>query len=171
MKKTLCFGNPAYLRSSLKQLEIELPASNAQPARKTTVPFEDIGFVILEAPQITISHAALSDLLEHNAAVAVCNSKHLPIGLLMPLDGHSLQSRRFREQIEASLPLKKQLWRQTVRQKIANQARALSKQGIDSTPLLKWSGEVKSGDPDNIEARQQPGIGHGCSKEPRFTNT
>jgi CRISPR-associated protein Cas1 len=153
MKKTLCFGNPAYLRAALRQLEIEKPASGGQPAQKTTVPFEDIGVVILEDPQITISHVALAALLEQNAVVITCNDKHLPTGLLLPLDGNSLQARRFREQIEASLPLKKQLWQQTVRQKLYNQARALNRQGGDGSPLLRWMLEVRSGDPDNIEAR------------------
>jgi CRISPR-associated protein Cas1 len=153
MKKTLCFSNPAYLRASLKQLEIELPAAGGQPSRKTTVPLEDIGVVILENPQIIISHVALASLLEQNAVVITCNEKYLPTGLLLPLDGHTLQNRRFREQIEASLPLQKQLWQQTVKRKIYNQALALQRQGIDSAPLLHWMRQVRSGDPDNIEAR------------------
>lgn len=153
MKKTLCFNNPAYLRAGLRQLEIEQPSTAGQPARKTSVPFEDIGVVILENPQITISHVALASLLEQNTIVITCNEKHLPTGLLLPLDGNSLQSRRFREQIDASLPLKKQLWQQTVKQKIMNQARALNRQGLDGTPLLRWYLDVRSGDPDNVEAR------------------
>lgn len=153
MKKTLFFSNPAYLRAAKRQLEIEQPAVAGQPARKTTVPFEDIGVVILENPQITISHVALAALLDQNAVVITCNEKYLPNGLLLPLDGNSLQSRRFKDQIEASLPLKKQMWQQTVRQKIYNQVRALNRQHIDATPLLRWSQEVRSGDPDNIEAR------------------
>lgn len=153
MKKTLCFSNPAYLRAALNQLEIEQPGVSGQSARKTTVPFEDIGVVVLENPQITISHVALATLLEHNAVVVTCNDKRLPTGLLLPLDGHSLQSRRFREQIEATVPLKKQLWQQTVKQKIVNQAHVLKRQGIDSSPLTRWLSEVRSGDPDNIEAR------------------
>jgi CRISPR-associated protein Cas1 len=153
MKITLCFSNPAYLRARLNQLEIEQSVGDGLLFRKTTVPFEDIGVVILEHPQITISHVALASLLEQNSIVITCNEKHLPTGLLMPLEGHSLQARRFREQIEASLPLKKQLWQQTVKQKIMNQARALNRQGMDGTPLLRWHLEVRSGDPDNLEAR------------------
>jgi CRISPR-associated protein Cas1 len=153
MKKTLCFSVPAYLRVSLRRLEVELPARGERPVQRTTIPFEDIGVLILEHPQITISHVALAALLEENVAVIVCNEKYLPTGLLLPLDGHTLQSRRFREQIEASLPMKKQLWQQTVRQKIYNQALVLRQQGIDSTPLLRWMREVRSGDPDGVEAR------------------
>jgi CRISPR-associated protein Cas1 len=153
MKKTLCFSNPAYLRAIHQQLEIELPASNGQAARKTTIPFEDIGVVVLEHPQITVSHVALASLLEQNAAVITCNDKFLPTGLLLSLDGNSLQSRRFREQTEATLPLKKQMWQQTVRHKIENQASVLELNGTEAKPLLRWQKEVRSGDPDNIEAR------------------
>jgi CRISPR-associated protein Cas1 len=153
MKKTLCFGSPTYLRAGLKQLEIEQPAQGTQPAKKTTVPFEDIGVVIFEHPQITISHAALSTLMAHNAAVITCSEKYMPNGLFLCLDGNTLQSRRFQVQIDASVPLKKQLWAQTIQQKIRNQARVLNRQGIDANPLLRWSLDVRSGDPDNVEAK------------------
>ena len=75
MKKTIFFGNPAYLRAGLKQLEIEQPQASA----KTTIPLEDIGIVVLEHPQITISHAALSQLVAHNVAVITCSDKYWPI--------------------------------------------------------------------------------------------
>jgi CRISP-associated protein Cas1 len=153
MKKTLCFGSPAYIRAGLRQLDIELPATAGQAARKQSIPLEDIGVLILEHPQITLSHAAMSALMDQNVAVITCNEKYLPNGLFLPLDGHSLQSRRFQAQVDASLPLKKQLWQQTVQQKIRNQARVLLRQGIPAEPLLRWSLEVRSGDPDNLEAR------------------
>lgn len=153
MKRTLCFSNPAYLSSRLRQLEIEQPSENGKEVRKTTIPFEEIGVVILENPRITITQVALASLLEENCAVITCNEKYLPNGLLLPLDGHTLQARRFRNQIDASVPLKKQLWQQTVKQKIMNQARLLNRQGLDGTTLLKLYTEVRSGDPDNIEAR------------------
>lgn len=153
MKKTICLSSPAYLKATNCQLEIELPENTGQSAKKTTVPFEDIAVVVLEHPQITISHVALASLLEHNVAVITCNEKFLPTGLLLPLDGNSLQSKRFREQTEASLPLKKQMWQQTVRYKILNQAKALQQNGIDASPLVRWHKEVRSGDPDNIEAK------------------
>ncbi|MBN8683640.1 MAG: type II CRISPR-associated endonuclease Cas1 [Chitinophagales bacterium] len=154
MKKTLCFSNPAYLRTGLRQLEIEqVAAEKGGKPQKVTVPIEEIGVLVLEHPQITISHVALAALIEENVAVITCNDKFLPAGLFLPLEGHTLQARRFREQIEAALPLKKQLWQQTVRQKIINQARALRRQGIEDKPLLRWSLEVRSGDPDNMEAR------------------
>lgn len=148
IKRTLHFGNPTYLHLRNGQLDIKLPEQN----REATVPIEDIGVVVLDHQQITISHGALAALLENNAAVIVCNGSHLPTGLMMPLDGNSLQNERFRAQVNASEPLKKQLWQQTVQAKIRNQANLLAATGKDDTQLKIWANEVRSGDVENKEA-------------------
>ena len=93
-------------------------------------------------------------LLANNCAIITCDSTDLPVGLMLPLCGNTTQSERFRTQIDASLPLKKQLWQQTVRQKILNQAAVLSKNtGAIVKNMQVWANEVRSGDPDNFEAR------------------
>lgn len=149
IKKTLHFGNPAYLSKRDKQLVIKLLDENTE----RTVPIEDIGVVILDNQQITISHGALMELTHNNAAVITCNETHHPTGLLMPLDGHSEQSERFRAQIDASVPLKKQLWQQTIEAKIYNQQAVLAGLGKPAENMLYWSKNVKSGDTENHEAR------------------
>lgn len=119
-----------------------------------TIPIEDIGIVILDHPQITITQMLLVQLLENNCALISCNSNHMPMGLNLPLESNTLQNERFRQQIEASLPLKKQLWQQTIQQKIANQAAVLKgKRGVEIGNMLAWVGEVRSGDPENIEGK------------------
>jgi len=148
IKRTLHFGNPSYLNLRNGQLDITMPEEN----RQASVPVEDIGVVVLDHQQITISHGALGALLENNAAVIVCNGSHLPVGLLMPLDGNSLQNERFRAQVNASEPLKKQLWQQTVQAKIRNQAAILRAIDGDVNQLNIWANEVRSGDVDNREA-------------------
>lgn len=147
IKRTLYFGNPAYLRFSNEQLLIENEVGEQK------VPVEDIGLIILDHPQITLTQTILTKLIENNAAIINCNAAHHPIGLFLPLDTHTLQSERFRDQIRASEPLKKQLWQQTVRQKVLNQAGILLDRKIDSESLKYLAKEVRSGDPDNIEAR------------------
>lgn len=93
-------------------------------------------------------------LLGNNCAIITCDSTSLPVGLMLPLCGNTTQSERFRNQIDASLPLKKQLWQQTVRQKILNQATVLNKNtGAIVKNMQVWANDVKSGDPDNYEAR------------------
>ena len=93
-------------------------------------------------------------LLENNAAVITCDGRSMPTGLMLPLCGNTLQSERFRDQIDASLPLRKQLWQQTVKQKIANQEAVLRKYTEAETRCMRvWADEVRSGDADNHEAR------------------
>ncbi|MFM2195533.1 MAG: hypothetical protein RL092_1133 [Bacteroidota bacterium] len=151
MKRTLYFGNPCYLKTKNEQLIIHFPEENQLPEK--SFPIEDLGIVILDHQQITIGHALLSKLLENNVALISCNSIHLPTGLMLNLDGNTLQSQKFRAQFNASLPLKKQLWQQTVIAKISNQMALLDKLGRPTAYLENLSGAVRSGDPDNQEAK------------------
>lgn len=153
MKKTIFIGSPAYLRTSLRQLEIESTQRDNEPRSITKIPLEDIGIIVLEHPQITLTHTLISALVAQNAAIVTCSEKFMPNGLMLNLDGNTLQSQRFQAQTEASLPLKKQLWAQTVQSKIRNQARVLIRRQTNADSLLRWSTDVRSGDPDNIEAK------------------
>ncbi len=150
IKRTLCFGSPAYLHKNLMQLKVIDPANHTELA---TVPIEDLGVVLLDHPQVTLTHALLASLLEHNVAVISCDEKHLPVGLMLPLEGNSIQTERFRMQIEASEPLKKNLWAQTVKAKVENQAALLLRAGFDAKRLQALIPQIKSGDPDKIEGR------------------
>src|SRR5574344_481943 len=132
IKRTLCFSNPAYLSLKNAQLVIKLPEvekaevpdSFKQEAIRT-IPIEDIGVVVLDHKQITITQGLLEMLLENNCAVITCDKSHLPVGLMLPLCGNTTQNERFRNQLDASVPLQKQLWQQTTQCKIRNQATLL----------------------------------------------
>lgn len=152
IKKTLCFSNPAVLSLSNSQLNIKLLNGNGQ--NQTTIPIEDIGVLVLDHPQISITHMLIAALLDNNVALITCNAKHMPTGLMLPLEGNTIQSERFQDQINASQPLKKQLWQQTVAQKIKNQATLLHHlRGAEVGNMLAWSQRVRSGDADNLEGR------------------
>lgn len=154
IKKTLFFGNPAYLSVKNSQLVIKLTEQETQQEVVRTVPIEDIGVVVLEDRQITITNVALDALLQNNCAVITCDEKHIPAGMLLPLEGNTIQSERFANQIDASLPLKKQLWQQTIQAKIRNQASVLKRlSGVEVGCMLAWANDVKSGDSDNLEGR------------------
>jgi CRISPR-associated protein Cas1 len=156
IKRTLYFGNPAYLSLRNSQLVIHLPDANGMDDRtgNNTVPIEDIGIVVLDNKQITITTGLMEALLANNSALITCDSSRMPVGLMLPLNGNTTQSERFQDQINASLPLQKQLWQQTIQCKIANQAQLLqSSQGVVVKNMLAWVGEVRSGDSDNMEAR------------------
>lgn len=154
IKKTLHFSNPAYLSLRLKQLVITQPGNAKEPQRQVTRPIEDIGVIIIESHAVTITSALLSYLLANNVAVVTCDERHMPNGLLLNLEGNTLQSERFIAQIEASQPLRKQLWQQTVQAKIANQSAHLRLATSTETGCMdSWIGKVKSGDSDNLEGR------------------
>jgi CRISPR-associated protein Cas1 len=162
IKRTLCFTNPAYLSLKNNQLVIKLPEVETNSSlpedfkseATKTIPIEDIGIVVLDNKRITITQGVMEALLENNAAVVTCNESHLPIGMHLPLVGNTTQTERMRYQIEASLPLKKQLWQQTISAKIQNQAAVLKQmRGTEVRNMLKWASEVKSGDSENLEAR------------------
>ena len=154
IKRTLYFGNNAYLHTKDEQIVIDFADKNKPSAK---VPIEDIGVVILDAYQLTISQNLISKLLDNNVALITCNKKRMPQGLMLNLDGHHVQQEKFRNQINVSLPLKKQLWQQTIKQKINNQAKLLSILTIVSSEELQnmdyWASSVRSGDPDNYEGR------------------
>ena len=150
IKRTLCFETPAYLSTKNEQLVVNYP--NNESIHKT-VPIEDIGFVVLEHAQITISTRLLEKLVTNNAAIINCNAQHMPIGLLMPLSGHSEQNERLRAQLNSSIPLRKNLWQQTIQAKINNQAAVLKERNIAIQNMQHWSKQVTSGDVLNHEAR------------------
>lgn len=162
IKRTLYFGNPAYLSLRMSQLEIRLPEVECngdlpeefKSAAVRTVPIEDIGVVVLDNRRITVTQGALEALLENNAAVITCDKNRMPVGLMLPLCGNTTQNERFRYQLDASLPLKKQLWQQTVQAKIANQASVLAQaRNAEVRNMRAWVNDVRSGDTDNLEGR------------------
>ncbi|WP_395050126.1 type II CRISPR-associated endonuclease Cas1 [Flavobacterium sp.] len=150
IKRTLFFGNPAYLSTKNEQIVISYPDKEQETK---TVAIEDIGVIVLENQQITITNGLLEKLTNNNVALINCDQYHLPIGLLMPLNGHTEQTERFKNQINASVPLKKNLWQQTISSKILNQAGLLKEKGIPCRKMELWAKEVTSGDALNHESR------------------
>ena len=181
IKRTLCFSSPAYLSLHNGQLRVLLPevekrnrglSAEEQQSAERMVPLEDVGVVVLDNQQITITEGLMAQLIENNTAVIHCDGSHMPSGLLLPLESNTVQSERFACQLESSLPLRKQLWAQTVQCKICNQAAVLHhKSGDHCKNMLAWADAVKSGDSDNKEAQAAAYYWKGlfASEVPDFT--
>jgi CRISP-associated protein Cas1 len=150
IKRTIFFGNPAYLSTKNEQLHISFPEADKADR---IVPIEDLGMIVLENQQITITNGLLAKLTDRKIAVVSCNAQHLPEGLLLPMHGHSEQTERVRYQLEASQPLKKNLWQQTVTAKIKNQHALLLEKGKESKRMEYLFKNVNSGDAGNHEAQ------------------
>lgn len=154
IKRTLCIETPCHLKCRNEQLVLNYEHIKGYENRpEKSVPIEDIGMLVLEHQQITISHYLLDKLVANNASVVICNETKHPTAMMLSLEGNTIQSERFRAQIEATEPLKKQLWQQTVKAKIANQAAVLDKWAQPSLYLKNLVQQVKSGDAGNNEAK------------------
>ncbi len=149
LKRTLFFSNPYHLSVKLGQLEI----TDKQTGEKITAPIEDLGYLVLDNLEITFTQSVMSELAANNTAIIICNNKHLPASMMFHLDTNQVQNELFRAQVAASEPLKKQLWQQTVKAKIRNQAALLNYTGNSDTALLRHASNVKSGDTTNEEAQ------------------
>ncbi|MGC9472273.1 MAG: type II CRISPR-associated endonuclease Cas1 [Bacteroidales bacterium] len=149
LKRTVCIENPHYLKFKLNQLVLE----NRDTGSTRSVPLEDLGFLMIDHPQVVVSQVLMRELARAGVAVVFCDEKHHPSAILQSFEGNSIQTERYRQQIAASEPLRKNLWKQTVEAKISNQAALLDAQGKKSGYLLAFRKAVKSGDTGNQEAR------------------
>jgi len=118
-----------------------------------SIPLEDIGFLVLENNRITLSAHLIEELVSRNVATIFSNKNYMPVGMVLPLSGHQLQQEVSAHQINASLPLKKQLWAQTIRHKLKNQAHVLKILGANPNYINERINSVKSGDNTNEEAK------------------
>ncbi len=145
LKKTILLENKASVKTKNKQLIVETET------RQSSIPIEDIGYLVLDHAEIYISLPSLNLLIENNVCVIVCNEKHLPNGLFLNLNSHHIQQEIFKHQINASTPLKKQLWQQTIVEKINNQGLLLEKTTGKNNHFEFLKSKVKSGDTTNME--------------------
>lgn len=144
--RAIFIANPAQLSVRREQLVI-------RQAQEITVPMEDITSLLLESQSVTISSAALQKLADYGVTVYICDEKHLPAALLLPMNRHSRQLKALKGQIAMTKPAQKRLWQSVVTAKIQNQARCLKlldRSGYGD--LLELARSVRSGDPDNCEA-------------------
>ena len=146
--RSIYIGSPAYLKLKDEQMYIMEPSSNEM---KGKVSVEDLGLLMLDHFQITISHQLIQKMMGNNVVVVSCDAHHLPHGIMLPLYGHTEHSDRIKDQLQASEPIKKQLWKQTVECKIENQKEVLSRLGNYYEPMMNYQNNVKSGDSTNME--------------------
>lgn len=146
--RSIYIGNPAILKLKNNQLKIFCPETQEERA---SVPIEDLGLLLLDHFQITLSHPLIQKMMANNVVLISCDTAHLPLGIMLPLYGHSEYSARVKVQIQVSEPLKKQLWKQTIECKIRNQIAVLEQSGAYTEPMYEYLNQVKSGDSTNME--------------------
>ena len=145
IKKTILVENKSAITTKNQQLVLK------SEIRESTIPIEDIGFLVLDHPEIYLSIPAMNLIVENNTAIIICGSNHLPNGMFLNLNSHHIQQEIFKNQIEASVPLKKQLWQQTIIEKIRNQGELLAKITENKNTFDFLASKVLSGDTSNME--------------------
>lgn len=122
--------------------------------RGISFPLEDINCVLIENQSVTVSSYMLQEFAKNEIALYVCDEKHLPNAVLLPLVKHSRHFKMLTRQIEVGKPLIKRLWQQIIVCKIKNQALCLKEMGLDGyDKLLAMTKEVQSGDKTHVEAK------------------
>lgn len=146
--RTIYIGNPAYLKLKDNQMQVIDPDTKTV---KGTVAVEDLGLLMLDHFQITLSHQLIVALQGNNVAIISCDAHHLPFAMMLPMAGHVEHSERLKHQLAVSEPLRKQLWKQTVEAKISQQMLLLKKLKKPHEPMVNYLNNVKSGDSTNME--------------------
>ena len=145
IKRTILVENKSSITT--KNLQLILKSET----RESAIPIEDIGFLVLDHPEIYLSIPAMNLIVENNTAIIICGNNHLPNGMFLNLNSHHIQQEIFKNQIEASIPLKKQLWQQTIVEKISNQGQLLEKITTTKNSFAFLASKVLSGDTTNME--------------------
>lgn len=139
----------SHVKLSIKNQQLNIETDIARQ-----IPLEDINCIIIENQTVTVSAYLLQKMADMGIAVYVCDEKHLPNAVLLPMVRHSRHFKILKYQIEAGKPLQKRLWQQIVVQKIRNQALCLAYLELDgSEELMKMCKEVQSGDRTHVEAK------------------
>lgn len=145
IKRTILVENKSSITTKNQQLVLK------SEVRENTIPIEDIGFLVLDHAEIYLSIPAMNLIIENNTAIIICGSNHLPNGMFLNLNSHHIQQEIFKNQIETSIPLKKQLWQQTIIEKIKNQGELLEKITKNKNTFEFLASKVLSGDTSNME--------------------
>lgn len=139
----------SHVKLSIKNQQLNIETDIARQ-----IPLEDINCIIIENQTVTVSAYLLQKMADMGIAVYVCDEKHLPNAVLLPMVRHSRHFKILKYQIEAGKPLQKRLWQQIVVRKIRNQALCLAYLDLDgSEELMKMCKEVQSGDRTHVEAK------------------
>lgn len=146
----LHISNPARLTQRRRQIVVALEDADEE----LTFPVEDVAWLILDTPQVSISGSLLSALAQNGIAMIVPDAKHHPAGVLISFHQHHAQSAIAHAQIGMTAPLQKRIWQRIIRAKIENQAAVLRAIGNDhAQALYAMASRVRSGDPSNLEAQ------------------
>ena len=148
IKRVVEISSAAKLSMSRSQLKVEKEDSAEQ-----RFPIEDLGMLILDHPAIRPSQRLLSECVKNNVSIVLCDEKHLPSSILLPMEGHTQSSRILKAQSAARPFLKQKLWKKIVSCKILAQADVLDFFGEEGKTLRAIADRIDNENATTSEAR------------------
>lgn len=148
IKRIVEISNPARISLKREQLIIE-----GVDQDRNQVPLEDLALLLIDERSVILTHAILVACAEREVMVVLCDDRHLPCSMILPLEGNTLQAKILRDQIATSEPLKKRLWQSMIRAKLRGQMRVLDHTNQSGHLIGHFIDKVQSGDPNNVEAQ------------------
>ena len=117
-----------------------------------SVPLDDIAVLMISAQGCSFSKNIIAELAERGALTVICGRNYAPVAIIYPVNGQYQQSGIIKLQIDASLPLKKNIWKRVIEIKLHHQSLALRYYDEEKSLLIdSLSKKVRSGDLDNKE--------------------
>lgn len=148
MRKAIHIGSPTRIRIQNKQFII-----TGEDGVDHSRPIEDYHMLVLDHPQVSLTIPTLLECLTQNVSLTVCDERHLPLGVWMPLYANTMATHKTNSQLESSKPLKKIIWQKVIVSKIRNQALVMKRWGLPYKYLQEAANSVRSGDSSNIEGQ------------------
>ncbi|MBQ4559529.1 MAG: type II CRISPR-associated endonuclease Cas1 [Tyzzerella sp.] len=145
--RTLEISHVAEIHIKERQLEITTEEGVA------LIPIEDISQIMVHGANIRLSTMDLSILSQNKIAIMTLDDRYLPTAIVLPFEGHARQSKLMHAQVQLASEKYTELWIRIIKQKINNQARALSIMGLDGAEnLAKYIDSVNGKNVDYCEA-------------------
>ena len=118
------------------------------------VPFEDVGVVIIDGTDITMSNSFVAMCGKHGVTVLSCGDNHMPSSITYPINEHYRPLQVIEYQIELPDEQKQELAELLLKQKVNNQASVIQYTTEDEHALLlleQYEGEIAGDDFINRE--------------------
>lgn len=149
MWKTVLVGKESILTVENNWLVI------SRPDKLTKLPIEDVYSVVIDDKRCRLSVACMNALTQAGTHILLCDEKHYPMTIILPIARHYRADVVLQEQIAVTNELRDLLWQAVVKAKIENQATALKLCGVPSErweDIPPYIDKVLPGDKRNAEA-------------------
>jgi len=134
------------------KLELRLNHLVVRSDETLRIPLDEIGTVIIDSTAVSVTVSLLSELTLRKIKVILCDTKHNPVGEIIPYYGSHDTSKSIRQQIAWKQKMKDDAWQLQIIWKLKKQNNLLHLMQSNVTELMdSFINEVEPGDATNRE--------------------